>query len=228
LEVVDVAAGLLDKARSRKALQETLDRVGLADAVDRRVGGFSRGMLARLRLAAGLIGEPALLIADEPAAALDPEGRFEIIDLLAGLAGSVTVIVSSHDLPDVERICDQIGVMAQGQLAYQGPTSELLNKAGPALRVVVRPPATSLISALRSAPWVRSVRETVPGDLVLDVNGTAAAEQRLPRILADCDARLIEVGRAPMPACKTSSSNSQPPGPPGEKPKGATNGPVAP
>ncbi len=196
LEVVDVAAGLLGKPRSRPELEEMLDRVGLSDAADRRVGGFSRGMRSRLGLAAGLIGKPALLIADEPAAALDPAGRWEIIDLLAGLAGSATVIVSSHDLPDVERICDQIGVMAEGQLVYQGATSELLEKAGPALRVVVRPPAARLIAALRAAPWVRSVREAEPGELVLDVSDASQAEHELPALLADCESRLIEVGRA--------------------------------
>lgn len=196
LEVVDVAVGLLGKPRSRTELEEMLDRVGLSDAVNRPVGGFSRGMRSRLGLAAGLIGKPTLLIADEPAAALDPAGRSEIIDLLAGLAGSVTVIVSSHDLPDVERICDQIGVMAQGRLVYQGATSELLKKAGPALRVVVRPPTARLIAALRAASWVRSVREAEPGELVLDVNDTKAAEQQLPALLANCESRLIEVGRA--------------------------------
>jgi ABC-2 type transport system ATP-binding protein len=196
LEVVDLGAGLLGKPRRRTELREMLHRVGLSDAADRPVGGFSRGMRSRLGLAAGLIGEPTLLVADEPAAALDPVGRWKIIDLLAGLAGVVTVIVSSHDLPDVERICDHVGVMAHGQLVYQGPTSELLKKAVPALRVVVRPPAARLVAALRAASWVRSVREAEPGELVLDVNDTNQAEQQLPTLLADCESRLVELERA--------------------------------
>lgn len=196
LEVLDVAAGLLGRPRRRSDLEEMLDQVGLADAAGRRVGGFSRGMRARLGLAAGLIGEPTVLIVDEPAAALDPAGRWEIIELLAGLAGSVTVIVSSHDLPDVERICNRIGVMAEGRLVYQGATGELLAKAGPALRVVVRPPTTRLVAVLRAEEWVRSVREDEPGELVVDVLDTKAAEQLLPRALADCHSRLVEVGRA--------------------------------
>jgi ABC-type glutathione transport system ATPase component len=90
------------------------------------VGGFSRGMRSRLVLAAGLTGDPLLLLADEPAAALDPAGRVEILELLAGLAGLVTVIVSSHDLADVERICDRIGVLVHGRLVYQGDVATLL------------------------------------------------------------------------------------------------------
>jgi ABC-type cobalamin/Fe3+-siderophores transport system ATPase subunit len=121
-EVVDVAAGLLGRPRDRGAVANMLERVGLAGAARRRVGGFSRGMRSRLGLAAALIGGPHLLLADEPAAALDPGGRLEILELLAGLAdepadqaGPVTVVVSSHDLGHVERICGRIGVMASGR-----------------------------------------------------------------------------------------------------------------
>jgi ABC-2 type transport system ATP-binding protein len=196
VEVLDVAAGLLGKPHSQAALGDMLERVGLADSANRRVGGFSRGMRSRLGLAAGLIGEPKLLIADEPAAALDPAGRWEIIDLLAALAGSVTLLVSSHDLADVERICDHIGVLAEGRLVYQGPLAELLAMAAPALRVVVRPPADRLLAALTAAPWVRSVSEGEPGELRIQAGDPDAAEIQLPRLLVDCDARLVAVGRA--------------------------------
>jgi ABC-2 type transport system ATP-binding protein len=195
-EVLDLAAGLLGRPKPRAELREMLERVGLSGAAGRRVGGFSRGMRARVGLAAGLIGEPRLLIADEPVAALDPAGRREIIDLIAALAGSVTVIVSSHDLGDVERICDHIGVLDRGRLVYQGSVRDLLAQATPALRIVVRPPAGALQSALASAPWVRDVREEEPGELVAQIDDPAAAERELPRLLATTDARLIEVGRA--------------------------------
>jgi ABC-2 type transport system ATP-binding protein len=196
VEVLDVAAGLLGRPRSRAAVGDMLERVGLSDSTNRRVGGFSRGMRSRLGLAAGLIGEPELLIADEPAAALDPAGRWEIIDLLAALAGSVTVLVSSHDLADVERICDRIGVLAKGRLVYQGTVTELLARAAPALRVVVRPPAGRLVAALAAAPWVRAVSEGEPGELRIEVSDRHAAEANLPEVLAGCGVRLVEVVRA--------------------------------
>jgi ABC-2 type transport system ATP-binding protein len=196
VEVLDAASGLLGKSRPASVLMDILERVGLAEAANRRVGGFSRGMRSRLGLAAGLVGEPRLLIADEPAAALDPAGRWEVIDLLAELGRSITVIISSHDLMDVQRICDSIGVLAKGQLVYQGPLAELLAMASPALRVVVRPPADRVLIALAAAPWVRSVREEEPGVLMVDVAEPAAAESHLPQLLADSGARLLEVGRA--------------------------------
>jgi ABC-2 type transport system ATP-binding protein len=196
VEVLDSAAGLLGRPRPRSALVDVLDHVGLSEAIDRRVGGFSRGMRSRLGIAAGLIGEPSLLIADEPAAALDPAGRWEIIDLLAALPGDVTVLVSSHDLSEVERICDRIGVLARGRLVYQGSLDELLARAAPALRVVVRPPADGLLAALRAAPWVRAVRAEGPGELLVDLVERDAAEANLARILADSGARLVEAGPA--------------------------------
>jgi ABC-2 type transport system ATP-binding protein len=196
VEVLDLSARLLGTPRPPAAIADVLGSVGLADAAGRRVGGFSRGMRSRLGLAAGLVGEPALLIADEPAAALDPAGRCEIIDLIANLAASVTVIVSSHDLADVERICDRIGVLANGRLVYQGAVADLIAQAAPALRVRVRPPADRLRTALARAPWVRSLREEEPGDLVVAVADPAAGELDLPRLLDACQARLLEVGRA--------------------------------
>jgi ABC-2 type transport system ATP-binding protein len=196
LEVLGLAAGLLGRRPTQAALGDLLERVGLSAAAHRRVGAFSRGMRSRLGLAAGLIGEPSLLIADEPAAALDPAGRWEIIDLIAALAGATTVVVSSHDLADVERICDRIGVLVAGRLVYQGPVRDLLAQATSALRIVVRPPADRVRAALAAAPWVRSLREEQPGELVVDTDDPAAAEADLPRRLADCDARLVEVGRA--------------------------------
>ena len=196
VEVLDLAARLLGTPRPPAAIADVLGSVGLSDAAGRRVGGFSRGMRSRLGLAAGLVGEPALLIADEPAAALDPAGRWEIIDLIATLAASATVIVSSHDLADVERICNRIGVLANGRLVYQGAVADLLAQAAPALRVRVRPPADRLRTALAGAPWVRSLREEGPGELVVAVADPAAGELELPRLLNACQARLVEVARA--------------------------------
>jgi ABC-2 type transport system ATP-binding protein len=189
-ETLQAAAGLLGRAPGD--VGALLARVGLADVAGRRVGGFSRGMKARLGLAAGLVGEPEILLADEPAAALDPAGRVEIVDLLASL--EMTVIVSSHDLGDVERICDRIGVLDRGELVYQGDVGSLLARASAGLRVVVRPPAGELLAALRAAAWVRAAREDEPGELTIDVEDFDAAERELAVLLVG--SRLVEVAPA--------------------------------
>jgi ABC-2 type transport system ATP-binding protein len=161
-EVLDAALGLIGRRRPREDLDALLERVGLAEVAQRRVGDLSRGMTTRLNLASGLIGEPRVLLADEPAAALDPAGRAEVLTLLASLAPEATVIVSSHDLADVEAICDHVGILADGRPAYQGPLEELLAGAGRSRWWVAVPPASRVLDALRNAPWVAEAAEGAP------------------------------------------------------------------
>ncbi|WP_262316531.1 ABC transporter ATP-binding protein [Lacticaseibacillus parakribbianus] len=92
----------------------------------RRIRGFSRGMKQRLGVAQALLARPRLLIADEPTSALDPTGRREFLDLLASLRGETTILLSSHILGDVERICDHVGILHGGRLQAQGPLKALL------------------------------------------------------------------------------------------------------
>lgn len=115
----------------RSRVRDTLELVGLADAADRRVGGFSKGMQQRLGLAAALLLDPQLVILDEPASALDPVGRHEIRNLLKRLrAKGVTVFLNTHLLEDVEALCDQAAFLYGGELLASGPLRELLGGAG--------------------------------------------------------------------------------------------------
>lgn len=195
-EVVTLSAGLIGRNVDDAKVKGALAQVGLGDATNRKVGGFSRGMLSRLNLGAALVCEPTLLVADEPAAALDPAGRWEVIELLGSLAGRTTVIVSSHNLNDVQRICDRVGVLAAGRLVYQGALRELLERAATALRVVVRQPTAPVVEALAAASWVTGVREEQPGVLIVEVSAMDAAEEGLPVVLAASGARLVEAGPA--------------------------------
>jgi ABC-2 type transport system ATP-binding protein len=194
-EVLAATAGLIGSGVTPERIAAVLAQVGLTHAAHRRVGGFSRGMRSRLGLAVGLIGEPRILIADEPAAALDPAGRWEIIDLLAELGRTVAVVVSSHDLADVQRICDRVGILAEGSIVYQGPLETLLGDAQDGWRLAVRPPAGAMIAALSEAAWVRSVRVLGPGEVVIDLADAAEAELQLPRLLAATGARLVSLDR---------------------------------
>jgi ABC-2 type transport system ATP-binding protein len=136
--------------------------------------------------------KPRVLLADEPAAALDPAGRAEVLALLASLVPEATVIVSSHDLADVEAICDHVGVLADGRLAYQGPLEELLGGAGRSRwRVVVRPPASRVLDALRKAPWVSEAAEAAPGEIEVTAASDEMVESELVGLLAACEARVV-------------------------------------
>ncbi len=123
-----------------------LQRVGLEAAADRRIGGFSMGMKQRLGIAAALLGNPDIVILDEPTNGLDPEGMREMRVLLRDLAerDGITVLLSSHLLDEVERTCDHVAILRRGRLAAQGAVRDLLRgerlwlDAGPADRVLAR------------------------------------------------------------------------------------------
>ena len=126
LRVVAATAAL-----PRRRVAEVLDQVGLAGAAHRRVGGFSLGMRQRLGLATALLGDPEVLVLDEPANGLDPEGIRWLRTFLRGLAGEGrTVLVSSHLLSEVANTVDDVVIVARGRLAAQGRLADLEGEAG--------------------------------------------------------------------------------------------------
>ena len=126
-EVVDLARYPFRDRVAVGAVNKVIAEVGLEEAVDRRVGGFSRGMKQRVGLATVLISEPQLLLLDEPCSALDPFGRREVLDLVSGLKGKTTVLFSTHILSDVESVCDSMTVMNKGRVLYDGPIDAFTN-----------------------------------------------------------------------------------------------------
>jgi len=114
----------LSKQAIKEKSEELLTLVGLID-VKRKIGGFSRGMKQRLGIAQALLNEPRILICDEPTSALDPVGRKDILDILLSIKDKTTVIFSTHILSDVERVCENIGMINDGKLAISGNINAL-------------------------------------------------------------------------------------------------------
>jgi len=113
-------------------VDETLDLVGLSDRAERKVGGFSSGMRQRLGLAASLLRSPRLLLLDEPTVGLDPKGVREVLALVTGLAADgATVLISSHNMPELDGVCDGVTVMKEGRSVWDG-TMERLRAESPA------------------------------------------------------------------------------------------------
>ena len=108
-------------------IDELIDLVGLRDARDRRVGGFSKGMLQRIGLAQALVHDPGLVVLDEPTAGVDPAGSHQIRDLILDLKKrGKTVLLTSHLLEQVQEICDRVGIMARGEMIREGPLEDLV------------------------------------------------------------------------------------------------------
>ena len=119
----------IDGSRLRTAVPEALDRVGLGEAARRKAGRFSTGMRQRLGIAAALLGRPALVILDEPANGLDPNGVVDVRNLIAALArDGTTVFLSSHVLPEVEQLCDRVAILQKGRVIAEGRTQEMLRE----------------------------------------------------------------------------------------------------
>ena len=130
----------LDGPALESAVADALARVDLAAAADRRAGSYSGGMRQRLGIAGALVHRPRVAILDEPVSSLDPEGRRDVLNLIAGLRGEITVLFSTHVLADVERICDRVGILAHGRLVVEGPLAELLDRyALPVYRIEAEP-----------------------------------------------------------------------------------------
>lgn len=166
LDYVALLKGVDDKRARRDQVGSLLERVALASDADRRVRGFSGGMRRRLGIAQALLGDPRLVIVDEPTAGLDPEERMRFRTLLAGLGGDRTVILSTHILDDVAQTCPSVAVLSAGRLSYHGSTG-------------------GLVEAARGRTFALTTSGPPPsGDLTV-VNALAAGDGMLYRFVTD-------------------------------------------
>jgi ABC-2 type transport system ATP-binding protein len=163
---------------------EVLERVGLTTAGRRRAGGYSLGMRQRLALATALLGDPPVLVLDEPANGLDPEGILWLRGFLRHLAHDEgrTVLVSSHLLSEMEQTADRVVIVGAGRLVRQGSIAELRSGAQGAGTVLVRSPEADRLVAVLATAGLRAARSddglvTVEGATPADVGGRAFAAQ---------------------------------------------------
>ncbi len=188
LELVGRLHGLVGRAL-RARVAEVLEQTGLSDASERRIGGYSGGMRQRLGIAQAVLHKPEILFLDEPVSSLDPEGRRDLLALIAGLRGEATVVFSTHVLSDVERICDRVAILNRGRRVTEGPLDELLAAhARPIYRLLPAAGQAALVNALadrlRAASWATDV--SVGADLVRVIvsDPDAAAGGILPLVVA--------------------------------------------
>ena len=190
-ETLRFTAGLFfdgSAAAVERRVSEMLDLVGLSDRADRPVGKFSGGELQRLGLAQAQINDPDLLILDEPAAALDPLGRRDVLAIMERLRERTTIFYSTHILNDVQQVSDTVAILNRGRLVTQGPIETLLAGDGAAVYIVgLRGDTEPARAALARQPWVAAIDESPNGAAEWRVSVTdpdAAEEQLLRAVLA--------------------------------------------
>ena len=177
-------SGLPARAARQRA-SDILDLVGIDEARFRPIGGFSTGMRQRTKLAQALVGDPELVLLDEPTAGLDPLGREDMLTLVARLGSfGISVLMATHLLDDVQRVCDYVVMIDGGKLVVAGATDSLLERTG-IVTVDVGPQGNELAAALaaRALPATAAeglVEVTVGGDEDLDMVRDVIADLQLP------------------------------------------------
>jgi ABC-2 type transport system ATP-binding protein len=126
LDHIAALKGIVSRAERRDTVESLLHKVNLWDARAKAIAGFSGGMRQRFGIAQALIGSPRLIIVDEPTAGLDPEERNRFLNLLAGIAEDVVVILSTHIVDDVADLCPSMAILARGRIVGQGAPGDLI------------------------------------------------------------------------------------------------------
>ncbi len=186
-------------------VQEVIELVGLEDKADRPVRGFSGGERQRLGIAQAQVNYPDLLILDEPAAALDPMGRHDVLEVMEKLRKYTTIFYSTHILEDVQRVSDTVAILNRGMLIAEAPINQLLEgDSGSAIYTItlksgVEAAITEARGRVTGQPWVQHLSMTaVDGqiDWQVSVTDDTAAEDLLLRlILEDRNLKVKHFGR---------------------------------
>ena len=177
-------SGLPARAARQRA-SDILDLVGLDEARFRPISGFSTGMRQRTKLAQALVGDPDLVLLDEPTAGLDPLGREEMLLLVARLGSfGISVLMATHLLDDVQQVCDHVVMIDTGKLVVSGATTSLLERTG-FVTVDVGPRSDELVTGLSRVDMTAVAAEglvevTLDGDHQMDVLRDVIAELGLP------------------------------------------------
>ncbi|NHZ71450.1 MAG: ATP-binding cassette domain-containing protein, partial [Proteobacteria bacterium] len=148
-------------AALRSHVDELIDRVGMTDKARRKVHGLSGGERQRLGIAQALVGDPDLIILDEPSSGLDPVGRKDMMALIEEISAHATVFYSTHILDDVERISDTVVMISRGRAVAHGALEDILSVSDLDYAVHLRGDTSAVHARLSDEPWIDSVEVTV-------------------------------------------------------------------
>lgn len=185
----------IPRGEAKVKIKDLLKTVGLSDIDEKRVGTFSRGMKQRLGFADVFMKEPKVVFLDEPIAGIDPKGIDQVLDLVSFMSqNKITTIISSHQLPQVQRVCTRIGIMSKGKMVVEG-AMEMLGReslAGGQMRVEARigdAPA-NLTEVLKKMPGILKVEQS--GESFY-LTSTSDLRSQISKAIVESGASLLEI-----------------------------------
>ena len=187
------------QAEIDKRVNEMIELVGLEGKADRPVKGFSGGERQRLGIAQAEVNYPDLLILDEPAASLDPQGRRDVLEVMSRIRKYATIFYCTHILDDVQRVSDQVAIVNQGELVTQASIEELLAGTGDVVyTVTLRGDAQSTYTQINQQAWVSGIEAGQQGDETtwqVSVRDEAAAKDQLMGLLVSSGLKVSNFSR---------------------------------
>jgi ABC-2 type transport system ATP-binding protein len=195
LEQLKLMAKLKGASESLVELEELLRLVELDESAhDRRIGGYSAGMRQRLGLAQAFLGNPELVILDEPTSNLDPLNRAKILELITffNKEKGTSFLISSHILPELEKVCGNFILMNKGNLLRQGGLEQMIDNTSTTEFIVKAQPIESVSALLKDESYVEDL-SAVDDSLHITVRDVALFKQRLPLLISHAGASLDEV-----------------------------------
>jgi ABC-2 type transport system ATP-binding protein len=192
------------QAEIDRRVNEMIELVGLEGKADRPIKGFSGGERQRLGIAQAEVNHPDLLILDEPAASLDPQGRRDVLEVMARIRKYATIFYCTHILDDVQRVSDQVAIVNQGELVTQASIEELLAGKGDVIySVTLRGDAgdqsvASAYAQVNQQPWVSGIVASQAGEQTawqVSVTDEGAAEDQLMGLLVSSGLKVANFSR---------------------------------
>jgi ABC-2 type transport system ATP-binding protein len=204
-ETLQFAAGFFYQGPGRavdKRVDELIELVGLTGKADRPIKGFSGGERQRLGIAQAEVNHPDLLILDEPAAALDPQGRRDVLSVMSRIREHSTILYSTHILDDAQRVSDTVAIVNKGELIAQAPIEELLTSASgeTVYSVTIRgnPPLDDAFRVVTGQAWVSGIEVSQADDMTtweVSVNDEGTAEDQLMGLVLSQGLKLASFSR---------------------------------
>ena len=190
----------VESSATKKLVDAAAERTGLKDVLSEPVGSLSHGFRQRVGIAQAIVHKPLLIILDEPTSGLDPVQIVEMRQLIRDLRGEHTVLLSSHNLPEISQTCDRLLVIHEGELVAQDSESDLAKKMQSGIEIEVAAPQKKILEALAKLEGIK-VHKSIGGDkddaTTLRLDAEAALRPQIVRALvaANLDVLRVDVGR---------------------------------